>query len=70
MVSLSTAPVDTIQTIKWCVLRDTENLIAESFGLVQGAEIRVIASHWGGVVISIGNMRLALGKEIAERIKV
>lgn len=70
MVPLSSAPADTKQTIKWCLLKDEENLIAESFGLVQGAEIQVIASHWGSVVVSIGNIRLALGKEVAERIKV
>lgn len=70
MCALSCAPADTLQTIKWCILGDCDNALLESLGLVQGARIKIIASHFGNVIISVGNLRVALGKEIADRIRV
>lgn len=70
MCSLSCAPADTLQTIKWCILEDSDCCLLESLGLVQGAEIKIIVSHFGNVIISVGNMKIALGKEIADRIRV
>lgn len=70
MCSLSCAPAGTLQTIKWCILEECDNCKLESLGLVQGAEIQIIASHLGNVIISIGNLKIALGKEIADRIRV
>ncbi len=70
MLSLCTAPVDTRQTIKWCFLDDPEHMFTEALGLVQGAEVKVLDSCWGGVVVSVGGTCVALGREIAERIKV
>lgn len=70
MRPLSCAPADTLQTIKWCILEDCDGCLLKSLGLVQGAEIKIIASHFGNVIISVGNLRIALGKEIADRIRV
>lgn len=70
MRSLSCVPADTLQTIKWCIFEDCDRCLLESLGLIQGAEIKIISSHFGNVIISVGNLRIALGKEIADRIRV
>lgn len=70
MLSLSCVPVDTIQTIKWYATRDCDNISFEKIGLLQGTTVKVVASYFGNVIISVGDIRLALGKDIADRIKV
>lgn len=70
MLSLSCVPVDTMQVIKWCVAGDCDNISSEMLELLQGATVRVIASYFGNVIVSIGDVRIALGKDIADRIKV
>ncbi len=70
MLSLSCVPVDTVQTIKWCTANDCDNEFFEKIGLLPGATVKVITSYFGNVIVSVGDIRLALGKDMADRIKV
>ena len=70
MLSLFQASLNTCYTIKWCILNDNQMEKLKKNGLIQGAEIKVISSYFGNVIVAVNGRRLALGKDTAARIKI
>lgn len=42
----------------------------DSYDMKEGSEIRVVQNSVGHMIVSVGGCRLALSREVAERIKV
>ena len=70
MYSLVDASLNTLYTIKWNICSDEKMSLLEKLGLVQGAKVRVIASYFGNVIVSVNGNRIAIEKDTAERVKV
>lgn len=67
MLSLSLAPKGTSQIVKWNTCDDDA---ARNLGLTPGAEVEVLSSCGGSVIVLVGDRRVALSRDIADRIKV
>ena len=70
MISLADVSKYGLYTIKW-ILRDyvSKDFIAD-MGIVQGADVDVVSSFFGNVIVGINGKQVALSKDVADRIKV
>jgi len=70
MKALSEASPGAAYTVKWNV--NSREGVAETrrFGLIPGANFYLLDSCFDGVVIRIQGRKVALGKDVAARIKV
>ena len=70
MRSLNTAPVGELLEIKWITgSRDLMKRIRE-LGVSEGEKIIVLSACFDGIIVRVRDLRLALGSDVAERIKV
>jgi len=70
MTSLNTAPVGEPLEIKWITgSRDLLKRIQE-LGVREGERITVLSACFDGIIVRVRDLRLALGSDVAERIKV
>ena len=70
MTSLNTAPVGEPLEIKWITgSRDLLKRIRE-LGVSEGEKITVLSACFDGIIVRVRDLRLALGSDVAERIKV
>lgn len=70
MLSLATAPIGTIHQVKWITCEQMISEFLEEYGLIQGKDVQVVSSAKGSVIVAVGENRLAMGRDLAERIKV
>lgn len=57
-------------TIKWMLGNKQAIEFMNGYDIREGSSVRVIRQVMDSVIIGVHGMRLAVGKEIAERIKV
>jgi len=70
MRSLNKAPVGESLEIKWITgSRDLMKRIRE-LGVSEGERITVLSACFDGIIVRVRDLRLALGSDVAERIKV
>lgn len=65
MLSLSQAPIGTVETIKWNL--GYTNCVSS---LTEGNIIEVIASYFGNVIVKSNGKRFAIDKDAANKIKL
>ena len=70
MQSLSNVRRGEICTIKWLMGDDSTLKLMKDYEIEEGSTVRVIQQRMGDVIIGFRDVRLALGCQIAERIKV
>lgn len=70
MVALSEARPGASYTVKWNMNRNTDAAENGRFGLNTGANLYLLNSCFGGVVIRVSGKKVAIGHESAMRIKV
>lgn len=70
MQSLSEAKVGDTCTIKWMFGTQAALEALHSFSIQEGSQIRVIQQGPGSMIIGTRDRRLAIGHEVASRIKV
>ena len=70
MTSLNTAPVGQPLEIKW--ITGSRELLKRirDLGVCEGERIMVLSASIDGIIIRVRDLRLAIGTEVAERIKV
>ena len=69
MQALTRAGIGDTCTIKWMLVNREIRDFMESLSISEGSEIQIIQKTSGGMVISANSRRLAIGEEIADRIK-
>ena len=65
MLSLSQAPIGTVETIKWNL-----GYTSHVHSLQEGNIIEVIASYFGNVIVKSNGKRFAIDKDAATKIKL
>lgn len=70
MQSLAEVVSGEIYTIKWLMGDPDTVAMMKSYALGEGSSIRVIQQCMGNVIIGFNGIRLAIGNQVAERIKV
>lgn len=70
MESLANAKAGDVCTIKWMLGNLKALEFIRSYDIKEGSQIRVIQKTIHDVVIGAGAVRLAIGCDVAERIKV
>ncbi len=70
MESLSNARSGETCTIKWVLGAPGVIEWMDRHEIRQGSDIRVIQNSIGSLIVGVGKVRVAMSKEIAERIKI
>ncbi|MDO4943299.1 MAG: FeoA family protein [Lachnospiraceae bacterium] len=70
MLSLLSAPVGQMLEIKWITCNQVISDFLDRCGLKQGESVRVVSSAGGSVIVAVDDIRIAIGRDIAERIKI
>lgn len=70
MQSLSEARAGEACTIKWMFGSSQILDFMDQFGIKEGSTINVLQNGKGSMIIGCDDIRLAIGNEIADRIKV
>lgn len=70
MQSLAEVRNGEICTIKWLMGDSDTVAMMKSYALGEGSRIRMIQQCMGNVIIGFNGIRLAIGNQAAERIKV
>lgn len=70
MLSLLSAPVGQMLEIKWITCNQVISDFLDQCGLKQGENVRVVSSAGGSVIVAVDDIRIAIGRDIAERIKI
>lgn len=70
MLALSQAQVGSRETIKWNCCNFANGVLESEYGMASGAEIEVIGSFFGNVVVRVGDVVLALTKDLADKVKI
>lgn len=70
MLSLASAPIGTVSPVKWITCEQIVKEFLEKYGLMQGENVQVVSAASGNVIVAVGGNRLAMDKDLAERIKI
>lgn len=70
MLTLSDAPEGGRYQVKWNLNSGRGRELTERFGIVPGAEIRVIGSCFGSVIVDVEGRRVVMDKNVAGEIKL
>lgn len=70
MISLSLAQPGAFYTIKWNTCTEECAALTAALGLRPGNEVFLVNQSGGSVIVRVEGKRIALGKEVAARIKV
>lgn len=70
MEPLSVSPVGKKQEIKWIIGNNEEMAAIRGMGMTEGSLVTVMSAFGGNVIVAIDELRYAIGRELAYRIKV
>lgn len=70
MLSLVNASLDKLYQIKWCISRGEGGSLLERLGIVQGADVRVVSSYFGNVIVCVDGKRIAIDRDLAAVVKI
>ena len=70
MISLADLSKYGLYTIKWIFFDYVSKDFIADMGIVQGADVDVVSSFFGNVIVGINGKQVALSKDVADRIKV
>ena len=70
MQNLSNAEAGNVYTVKWMFGRPEIIELMHKYKIVQGSQIEVILQKPDGLIIGVQEARIAMSREVADRIKV
>ena len=70
MEPLSVSPVGKKQEIKWITGNNDETAVIRNVGMNEGSLVKIPTAFDGNVIVAIDELRYAIGRELAFRIKV
>lgn len=70
MTALSAALLGVVYEIKWKVCRGCGEELSKEYGLLPGEKIYLLCVYYGGVIIRAKGKKIALGRDMADSIKV
>ena len=70
MISLADVSKYGLYTIKWILCDYVSRDFIADMGIVQGADVDVVSSFFGNVIVGVNGRQVALSKDVADRIKV
>ena len=70
MELLSNIPPGEPHVIQWNFAQGPGRELTHRLGLTPGAQVRVVASHFGAVIVEVEGRRVALSQDIARDIRV
>ena len=70
MMPLSMSPIGEMQTIKKIGGKDEVKLLLEKLGFVVGGEVSVVSEVSGNMIVNVKGARVAIGKDMANKIMI
>ena len=70
MMPLSMSPIGEMQTIKKIGGKDEVKLFLEKLGFVVGGEVSVVSEVSGNMIVNVKGSRVAIGKDMANKIMI
>ena len=70
MMPLSMSPIGEMQTIKKIGGKDEVKLFLEKLGFVVDGEVSVVSEVSGNMIVNVKGSRVAIGKDMANKIMV
>ena len=70
MMPLSMSPIGEMQTIKKIGGKDEVKLLLEKLGFVVGGEVSVVSEVSGNMIVNVKGSRVAIGKDMANKIMI
>ena len=67
---LTFAPAGTVRTVKKIRGKDEVRRFLESLGFVEGGQVTVISQIGGSLIVNVKDARVAVSKEMANRILI
>ena len=67
---LTFAPAGTVSTVKKIKGKDEVRRFLESLGFVEGGQVTVISQIGGSLIVNVKDARVAVSKEMANRILI
>ena len=70
MMPLSMSPIGEMKTIKKIGGKDEVKLFLEKLGFVVGGEVSVVSEVSGNMIVNVKGSRVAIGKDMANKIMI